>query len=224
MENALKFIREYLDHSTLPLWLKALFTLFVLIMIPTYWALYGPLSFLWFCNLAVLIALFALWLESSLLASMQVMPIIYPHLIWQIDAVLRITIDRPILGAADYMFDPELSPVFKFVSMNHAFLLYLLIWMIWRLGYDRRAFLVQTFFASVVVFFSYLLTTDMHGPVGNLNKVYGLSDGGPQTFMLPWLWVALVIVYEMLNNAGVHVLLRMLFRPTTAAATPSRPG
>lgn len=139
------------------------------------------------------------------------MPIVYPHLIFQIDAILRLLGMQPLLGAADFMFNPDVPILVRFVSLNHAWLLYFLLFVIWRLGYDRRAFLAQSLFAAVVIVVSYLAVTDMHAPVGNINKVFGLSDGEPQTFMAQWLWLIVLVVYEFLNNAAVHALLRRFF-------------
>jgi len=55
----------------IPLWLKVVYTGFVAVLVPYYWRTYGPVNFLWFCDIALLVTLAALWLESPLLFSMQ---------------------------------------------------------------------------------------------------------------------------------------------------------
>lgn len=39
------------------------------VLIPVYWKTYGPTNFLYFCDIALIMTLFALWLESALLVS-----------------------------------------------------------------------------------------------------------------------------------------------------------
>ena len=55
----------------IPLWLKITYTLFVSSVVPVYWRRYGPANFLWFSDIALLVTVPALWLESPLLASMM---------------------------------------------------------------------------------------------------------------------------------------------------------
>ena len=63
------------------IWVKALYTLFMAVLVPFYFVQYGPLNFLWFCDVALLVTLAALWLESPLLASMQAVAITLPKAI-----------------------------------------------------------------------------------------------------------------------------------------------
>lgn len=52
-----------------PLLVKILYTVGVSVVVPVYWYSYGPSNFLWFSDLALLLTVAALWLESPLLAS-----------------------------------------------------------------------------------------------------------------------------------------------------------
>ena len=96
MTNAGHSFSAIFAGGRIPLWVKIAYSGFVAIFIPTYLSIYGPLSFLWFCNVAILVTLAAVWTESSLLASMQLMPIVYPHLIFQIDGLLRLIGLQPL--------------------------------------------------------------------------------------------------------------------------------
>ena len=53
--------------------IKVGYTLFLVILVPVYWAHYGPKNFLWFSDIALLTTGAALWLESPLLASMMML-------------------------------------------------------------------------------------------------------------------------------------------------------
>lgn len=51
----------------IPLWVKLAYTAFVCVLVPYYLSAYGPTNFLYFCDVALLMTLAALWLESPLL-------------------------------------------------------------------------------------------------------------------------------------------------------------
>ena len=55
----------------IPLWLKLVYTGFVVVTVPVYAVKYGFRNFLWFSDIGLLLTVPALWLESSLLASMM---------------------------------------------------------------------------------------------------------------------------------------------------------
>ena len=50
--------------------MKWAFTAFMAVLVPFYLWAYGPTNFLYFCDMALLMALVAFWAESPLLASM----------------------------------------------------------------------------------------------------------------------------------------------------------
>ena len=62
----------------IPMWLKLVCSVWVVLLLPTYWQS-TPLGLLWFCNVALLTTWLALWLESSLLASMAALSILFRH-------------------------------------------------------------------------------------------------------------------------------------------------
>ncbi len=49
---------------------KCFFTVFMTLFIPAYWIGYGPLNFLWFSDIILILTFFATLFESRLLASM----------------------------------------------------------------------------------------------------------------------------------------------------------
>ncbi len=54
-------------RNTIPLAVKLAYTLFVAVLVSNYWRTYSPWTFLFFCDVALLLTLPALWLESPLL-------------------------------------------------------------------------------------------------------------------------------------------------------------
>src|SRR5687767_10393039 len=91
----------------IPLWIKLAFTAFMAVMIPYYWAAYGPSNFLYFCDVAMIVTLVALWTESRFLTSLQGVGILLPQALWVIDFAIRGVAGRSVLGLADYMYNPS---------------------------------------------------------------------------------------------------------------------
>jgi hypothetical protein len=221
--------RDRYPANRIPLWLKIAYTGFIVVLVPTYWTSWGPANFLWFCDVAVLVTLPALWLESSLLASMEAVGIVLLQVSWIADFLWRVATGRHLTGLTEYMFDPG-QPLFtRGLSLFHAWLPFLLLWLVWRLGYDRRALAAQTLLAWVVLVLSYLAVAGPTGPAGNINKVFGPNDREPQTFVAPALWLlGLMVFYPLCLYAPSHLLFRWLMpqpdRPATSPALGISPG
>lgn len=105
------------------------------------------------------------------------------------------------------MFDPKISLLIRAISLFHIALPVLLLWMLYRFGYDSRAFVAQTILAWVVLPLSYLLTK----PSENVNRVYGLGEK-PQTWMPgPVYVVLLMIMFPVVIYLPSHLFLKRIF-------------
>src|SRR5215467_7500962 len=113
---------ESFETSKVPLWLKVAYTIFVSVLVPVYWTNYGPSNFLWFSDVALLITLPAIWLESSLLLSIATVGILLPELIWTIDFFVRLVTGISLVGLSYYMFDPGKPLFLRGLSLFHIFL------------------------------------------------------------------------------------------------------
>ncbi|HWQ39325.1 MAG TPA: hypothetical protein VNM24_12085 [Burkholderiales bacterium] len=173
----------------IPLWLKIGYTLFVCFLVPIYWRQYGLSNFLWFSDIALLMLVPALWLESPLLVSMMALAVLLPELAWNADYFFRLATGRSLIGLADYMFDQRIPRFIRGLSLFHVVLPALLVWLLDRLGYDGRALVWQTVVAAVVLPLSYFLSN----PRENVNWVYGFG-GKPQSRVPAPLFVALLMV------------------------------
>jgi hypothetical protein len=134
----------------IPLWFKIAYTLFVCFLVPIYWRRYGPANFLWFSDIALLVTMPALWLESPLLASMMALAVALPEVAWNVDFFVRLTTGASLMGLSGYMFDRSIPLFIRALSLFHVGLPLLLVWMLYRLGYDKSAFLAQTLVAAIV--------------------------------------------------------------------------
>jgi hypothetical protein len=71
--------------SLVPLPLKVAYTAFMAVLIPVYWHYYGPTNFLYFCDVALILTLIAIWPENALLISMCAIGIVVPQALWVAD-------------------------------------------------------------------------------------------------------------------------------------------
>ena len=82
-----------------------------------------------------------------------------------------------------------------------------LLWIVSRLGYDRRAWILQTVVALIVLPATYRPTS----ATDNVNWVYG-PGRGPQTWIRPVLYLVLVMAFfPVVVYLPVHLLLRAAF-------------
>jgi hypothetical protein len=190
------------DGHSIHLGIKAAYTLFLAVLVPVYWAHYGPRNFLWFSDIALLGSGAALWLESPLLASMMTLAVLLPELAWNVDFFGRLLTGRSLLGMSAYMFDPALPRSLRALSLFHVWLPAWLLWLVARLGYDRRAWAWQSVLAALVLPLTYRFTE----PHENVNWVHGLGAARPRAH--PWLYLALLIVsFSLVLYLPPHLLL-----------------
>lgn len=185
--------------ARIPLWFKLAYTAFCCVLVPKYWIDYGPTNFLYFCDVALLMTLVALWREDKLLASMPAVGILLPQALWMAD-FLGTAVGLPLLGMTGYMFNPKIPLFTRGLSFFHFWLPIVLVWMVWRLGYDRRAIWGWTGIAMVLLVVCYFLMPAPPAPTDNpnlpvnINYVHGLSDTGPLEFLPPTAYFALLLV------------------------------
>ena len=192
----------------IPIWIKLAYTLFVAVTVAVYAVKWGPGNFLWFSDIALIGTVPALWLESGLLAGMMTIAILLPEILWNLSFFVQLATRRRVSGLTDYMFDRSKPLYLRAVSLFHVFLPVLLVWMISRLGYERRALVAQTILAWVVLPLSYWLTK----PEENVNWVRGFNDG-LQKRVRPTVYLGLLMIgIPVLLYLPTHFLLVTLFK------------
>ena len=149
-----------------------------------------------------------------LLASLPAVGLALPQLLWCLDfgTGARIT------GMTSYMFDPTRPLYLRGLSLFHGWLPFLLLWMVWRLGYDRRALLGWTAISCVVLLASFFLAPAPPSPADhpdyavNINYVHGLSYEESQKVMPPLLWLGIMVVgFPIVFYLPTHLALSAWF-------------
>lgn len=139
----------------IPLWLKIFWTVWVLVWAPVYWRQYGAQNFLFFCDLGNLLIALGLWLESPLIFSWQAVSLLLFQSLFVIDLLVAVIAGRHLIGGTEYMFDPHIALSIRLLSLFHVVTPPLLLWAIWKLGYDRRGWIYQTVTSWIVLPINY---------------------------------------------------------------------
>jgi hypothetical protein len=205
-------------HSRVPLWLKIAYTVFLAVMIPVYLVQYGPTNFFYFCDVALLLTFVGIWREDALLVSIPAVGIIFPQILWCLDFFLQLA-GFELTGLTAYMFDENRSIFLRGLSLFHGWLPFLLLYVVLKLRYDRRALAIWSGMVIVLSLIAFFLLPPAGAILSdpalprNVNYVFGLDDSHPQTILPPLLylggWIAAMIVIAALPT---HFLLKK-FRP-----------
>lgn len=198
----------------IPLWLRWGYTAFMAVLVPVYSIQYGPTNFLYFCDVALFLVLWAVWRKSALAVSLAAVGILLPQGLWCVDFAVGLT-GHQFTGMTDYMFDNSRPIFLRGLSLFHGWLPFLVIYLVRKTGYDRRALPVWTVIATVLCLIAYFLLPPAGAVLANpatprnINYVFGLNDAAPQTlapagvYLAGWLLTLFGIVYW-----PTHLLLK----------------
>lgn len=193
----------------IPLWLQVAYTILAIGILLIYWFKYGPENYLWFSDIALICTIPALWLESSMLASMMALSVLLPETFWNLNFFSRLLTGIRISGMTDYMFEPDRPLYLKLLSLFHIPLPIILFWMIMVLGYEPISLPATILLAWAVLPLTYVTTN----PERNINWVQGLGgEGVYQTRFAPLHYLGLLMVgFPVLIYLPTHLLLLLLF-------------
>jgi len=194
-------------NELLPLWLKLACTLYTCVTLIVYWFKYGPGNYLWFSDIALILSIPALWLESPQLSSMMLLAILLPELVWNVSFFSGLLTGRPLGSLAAYMFDPDKPLYLRGLSLFHVYLPVLLFYMVARLGYDGSALIWQSLLAWIILPLTYLLTDSAE----NINWVHGPGENAQHLLPPPIYLGLLMLAFPLLVYLPTHLLLRWLF-------------
>jgi hypothetical protein len=173
----------------IPLGLKIAYTVFFVVWVPVVALSWGWTNYLWLCDVANFVLLVAIWRESPLLISSQGVAVLLVQLIWWIDFFTRLLLGFHPVGGTEYMFDPSEPFLGKGLSLFHIWSPLLLLWLLARLGYDRRGWKLQSALGLLIFPLSFLLPTREQ----NVNWVWE-PFGLEQVWLPPLAYLAVVMM------------------------------
>ena len=211
---------ESIQSPRIPLWLKIAYTAFLAVMIPVYWANYGPTNFLYFCDVALLLTLIGVWRENALLISLPAVGILLPQALWCTDFLVQLCGGK-MTGMTGYMFQEESSRFLRGLSLFHGWLPFLLGYLVRKTGYDRRALPGWTLITVALCLISYFLLPEAGAVLAdpliprNVNYVFGMDDAKPQellpapVYLIAWIGALIGMVF-----VPTHLVLKKCCPPT----------
>jgi hypothetical protein len=186
-----------------PLWLKVLWTVWVIFWAPVFWRQYGAQNLLYFCDLGNFFIAAALWMESPLLFSWQACGLLLFQSLYTIDLLGATISGKHVIGGTEYMFDATVPLFVRLLSLFHVATPPLLLWAIRRLGYESGGWKYQTLTTWVVVPINY-----MWRPERDVNWARG-PFSYEQHVVPGWLYlVAYLIFVPLLVYWPTHLMLR----------------
>jgi hypothetical protein len=189
----------------IPLWLKIGWTLWLVCWAPVYWQQYGAQNFLFFCDLGNFLIGIALWWESPLIFSWQACGLLLFQSLYTVDLLGALITGHHPIGGTEYMFEPAVPLSVRLLSLFHVATPPLLLWAIWRLGYDRRGWKWQTLTCWIVVPINYFWR-----PGYDVNWARG-PFFREQHWMAGWLYLAgYLVVVPLVVYYPTHLALRWL--------------
>ena len=196
--------------------LRTVYTVLVCVLVPVYVWRYGFGTFLWFSNIALLTTLAAIWLRNRLLLSMMALAVFLPEIGWNLAFWARLLFGVDLFGLLDYMFAEQVELWARVLSLYHVPLPVVLLWLVWRCGYDPRALTWQTLVAWIVLTVSFAVSRPQH----NINLVYGLLDEMRRPVIQPPLpFLLLITGVPLVVYWPTHVLFKRCF--TRASLPPT---
>ena len=206
--------------TVVPLWLKLAYTAFVAVLVPVYLRNYGPTNFLYFCDTALFLTLVSVWTENALPVSMAAVGILIPQFLWCVDFGAEL-LGFHLTGMTSYMFDTNRSLLLRGLSLIHGWLPFLLVYLVLRLGYDRRALKAWTALAWILCLIAFFLLPPAGAQLAdpklplNVNLVFGFNDAQPQNWMPPgrylvvWMLALFGLAYVPTHLMLKHFLIRV---------------
>jgi hypothetical protein len=177
-----------------------------LIWFPTYWHTWRPSNFVQLCDVAVILTCVGIWTNSGLLISSQAVSALLVDLAWALDAGWRLFTRHHLLGGTEYLFDPSTALWIRLLSLYHLALPPLLLLLLYRLGYDKRGWALQSAIA-LPVFIASRFTI----PAKNMNFAFAdpffRREWGPAPVHIVVIWLFMVFVVYL----PTHLFLMRVF-------------
>jgi hypothetical protein len=185
--------------------------LWMVVWLPAYMRVWGWSNLLHLCDVAVVLSCAGLWWGNSLLISSQAVGMLVPGIVWGLDVGWRLFTGRFLLGGTTYMWDARAPIWVRLLSTFHLVLPLALLWALRKVGYDHRAFALQSAIAAALILAARFLPAA-------LNVNYAYQD---PFFHRPWgpapLHLAAMIVGTVLFlYLPAHLFLSWLFPVTSA--------
>lgn len=177
-----------------PNWMRWTALAWFVVWFPSYWRVWGVANFVHLCDVAVVLTCIGMWTNSALLISSQAVGILFVDAAWAVDAASRVFLRRAWLPGNEYLLDPRYPIWIRLLTLFHLVMPALLLWGIYLMGYDRRAWALQSAIALPI-----FVASRFTQPAANINfaftdPFFGRQMGpAPIHILIAWVFMVLVV-------------------------------
>ena len=192
--------------ATYPNWMRWTALAWFVVWFPSYWRTWGPANFVHLCDMAVILTCIGMWTHSALLISSQAVGILIVDAVWTVDAASRIFLRRVLVPGNEYLLDPRYPAWVRLLTVFHLVMPALLLWGVYRMGYDRRAWALESAITLPV-----FVLARFTRPTANID--FAFSDPffhhqmGPVAIHILITWLFMVVVVYL----PTHLALERFF-------------
>ncbi|MBS3074672.1 hypothetical protein J4447_04470 [Candidatus Pacearchaeota archaeon] len=166
----------------------------------------------WFCYIGMILLGLGIIIRNIPLIKSQMYILLIPDVIWVIDFLVRLLSGRSFLGIVDYFFR-ETNVLVKIVSLQHVYLLPLVIAAVFLIGKPIRTNNKGVLISVIEITFIYLTTLIFTSPSSNVNCVYRFCSESPWTNpFYPLIWYSAALIMVFMTRAVVNKLLEKLIK------------
>jgi len=195
-------------RQKIPDWFRWLALLSLVAWFAAYWHAWGPANFLHLCDIAVILTCIGLYTNSALLISSQAVSSVLIDIVWTLDAAARLFFGVHLIGGTEYLFDATTPLWARLLSLFHIVLPVILLWSLSRLGYDRRAWKLQSAILLPVLIASRFVTPDQNLNFAVKDPFLHRSYGpAPTHLAVTFLFLVFVVYFP------THLFFSRLFPP-----------
>jgi hypothetical protein len=158
--------------KVVPYGLKISYYAFMTLMFPAYITYYPFANFFNLCQLHLFLVLISFLTDTHLFISMSALGISIIQFFWCLDLICE-TIGINFIGGTKYMYDTSYPLYLRSLSLFHAWFPFFLLYLIKKVGYDKRALYPQFILSNSVCLLSYY-NIDLYNENINMMKDVGI--------------------------------------------------
>jgi len=179
-----------------PNWMRWISLAWFAVWFPSYWRTWGAANFAHLCDVAVILTCIGMWTNSAILISSQAVGAVLVDLAWALDAAWMVFLRRPLFGGDAYLLDPHYPLWARLLTLFHLIMPGLILWGVYRMGYDRRGWALQCAIALPV-----FIAARFTAPAQNID--FAFTDPfihrqwgpAPVHVFVSWLFMVVVVYW-----------------------------
>jgi len=198
----------------IPVWLRWIALVWLMFWVVVYARYWGLANFMHLCDIAVVLSSLGLWSNNRLLISSQAVASLLADTAWGLDAGWRFFLGRHLVGGTEYLFDARFPLWVRLLSLYHLVMPLLLLWALYRVGYDRRGWALQS-----AITLPALVGARFTSPAANVNFVFRDPVFHRAWTPAPAYLAVLFLLMVFVAYFPAHALFKRLFPYTRQEAS-----